>query len=122
MIRGKPVTLALLALCAFADGVAHQLTAPGEMFAQSDFVFTVIATLLVFIWYRFDSDERQYPRTPWLNVAMIAIVILALPYYFYRSRGFRKGSIAVGLMLAFVVAYGVIQRGGELVAYYVRQT
>lgn len=116
------MVLAFLALCALADGITRQLTAPGEMFAQSDFVFTVIGTLLIFMWYRFDSDERQYRRSPGLNVAMIAVVILALPYYFYKSRGFRKGSIAVGLMLAGAVAYGLIQHGGEVAAYHVWQS
>lgn len=70
MQNPRTIVLVLLSVAAFADGVAHQLTAPGEMFARSDIIFTFVAALLIFLWHRFDSEQMSYRRTPWLNVAM----------------------------------------------------
>lgn len=109
-------------LAGFADGATHQLTAPGEAFGRSDIVFSVIATLLIFIWYRFDSDERSYRRSPFLSVAVVALSVLALPYYFYKSRGFRRGSVAVGLFFVCCAAYLVLQNAGQYAAYYAWQS
>ena len=122
MENRKPIVLALIMLVGFADGISHQITAPGEAFGRSDVVFTLIATLLVFIWYRFDSDERSYRRTPFLSVAVVALALLALPYYFFKSRGFTRGSMATGVFIACCVAYGVLQVTGEYAAYYLWQT
>lgn len=122
MQNPRTIVLVLLSVAAFADGVAHQLTAPGEMFARSDIVFTLVATLLIFLWYRFDSDQMSYRRSPWLNVAVVAIGLIALPYYFFRSRGFARGAIALGLFLLSLVVYGVLQHVGEYAAYYALQS
>jgi hypothetical protein len=118
MKNPKVIVLLLLLAAAFADGVTHQLTAPGEMFGGSDIVFTVVATLLTFMWYRFDSDQASYRRTPWLNIGVIGLAVIALPYYFFRSRGFGRGSVAVGLFLLCCAAYAVLQKAGEYAAYY----
>jgi hypothetical protein len=47
-----------------------------------------LATLLIsigssfypFLWYCRDRDARGYPRSRWLNIAMVALTIVALPY------------------------------------------
>src|SRR5687768_12925060 len=109
MKNPKRAVLALIMLTGFADGVAHQLTAPGETYGWSDIVFTLLATLLVFAWYRFDSDEMSYRRTPLLNVSIVALTFLALPYCFFKSRGFVRGSVAVGLFIVCCVAYVILQ-------------
>ena|SRR5688572_3552389 len=121
-MQNPTIVLVTLSVAAFADGVAHQLTAPGEMFARSDILFTFIAALLIFLWYRFDSDKRSFRRSPWLNVAVVAVAIIALPYYFFRSRGFARGGIAVGLFLLSCVGYVALQRAGEYAAYYALQS
>jgi hypothetical protein len=118
MKNPKAIVLVLLMVAAFADGAVHQLTAHGKVFGPSDMVFNVVATLLVFAWYRFDSDERAYKRTPFLNVAIIALLIVALPYYLFRSRGFMRGSIAVGLSVLCCAGYFLLQTVGEYAMYY----
>lgn len=122
MKNQKVIVLLLLVVTALADGVTHQLTAPGEIVARSDVLFTVVATLLIFVWYRFDSDQVSYRRSPGLNIAVIAIAVLALPYYFFRSRGLARGSIAVSLFLLCCAAYLVLQTAGEYAAYYAWQS
>jgi hypothetical protein len=114
MQNPRAIVLALLSIAAFADGIVHQLTAPGEMYARSDIVFTLVAALLIFLWYRLDSDQMAYRRSPWLNVAVVAIGIIALPYYFFRSRGLARGAIAVGLFLLSFVIYVVLPERGRV--------
>lgn len=118
MKNPKRIVLLLLMLSALVDGATHQLTAPGQIFGPSDMVFTVVATLLIFLWYCFDSDEKAYRRTPFLSVGVVALSIVALPYYFFRSRGFARGSIAVGLFTLCCAGYIVLQRIGEYAVYY----
>jgi hypothetical protein len=92
------------------------------MFGRSDIVFTVVASLLIFMWYRFDSDQVSYRRSPWLNVGVIALTVIALPYYFFRSRGLGRGSVAIGLFLLCCATYLVLQKAGEYAAYYAWQS
>jgi hypothetical protein len=121
MRNPKVIVLLLLVIAALADGVAHQLTSPREILGPSDIAFMFVATFLTFLWYRFDSDQIAYRRTPWLNVSVIAISLLALPYYFFRSRGFARGGIAVGLFFGCCALYALLQHAGELVAYHAWQ-
>jgi hypothetical protein len=121
MKNPKVIVLLLLVLAGLVDGATHQLIAPGEIVARSDILFTVLATFLIFVWYRLDSDQLSYRRTPWLNIAVIAIAVIALPYYFFRSRGPARGSIAVGLFLLCCVGYVMLQTAGEYAAYYAWQ-
>jgi amino acid permease len=47
---------------------------------------TLLFSFLCFCWYRLDSDAHRYRRTPLLNVGIVMIAILAVPYYIVRSR------------------------------------
>jgi len=114
----KILVLVLLAVTAFVQGAIGQFVAPGQPFPKSDIVFMLLGTVLVFIWYRLDSNQRGYRRTPWLNVCVVGLSIIALPYYFFRSRGARDGFIALGLFLLCVVFFGVLGTAGEYATYY----
>jgi hypothetical protein len=52
--------------------------------------WTVLSSLLFsflsFYWYRLDSEVRQYRRSRWLNVGIVMLGIVAVPYYLVRSR------------------------------------
>jgi hypothetical protein len=47
---------------------------------------TLAFSFLIFTWYRRDSDERQYRRSRWLNIGIILLTPVAVPYYLLRSR------------------------------------
>ncbi|WP_460834774.1 hypothetical protein [Lysobacter humi (ex Lee et al. 2017)] len=74
--------------------------------------------LMIFWWYRTDTSERNYKRTPWLNVSVIAVAALALPYYFFRSRGFKRGAVATLALILAMIASGLLTLGGQYAAYY----
>ena len=79
-------------------------------------------SLLAFQWYWLDSELRGYRRSIPLNVSVVALAGIALPYYLFRSRGVKGGFVGVGLLvLLFVVAAALIGVG-QLTVYYFWQS
>ncbi|GAB3349287.1 hypothetical protein [Lysobacter tyrosinilyticus] len=114
----KNLVLAILAIASFASGAIDQYFYPGRPFPPTAVAFTLIGVALIFFWYRLDSTQLGYRRSPWLNVSVIALAIVALPYYFFRSRGFKKGAIATGVMLLAYAASSALTLAGSYSAYY----
>jgi len=118
-VNGKKVSvLAALAVVAMATGVTAQYVEPDALYPRSDLWFVLVATTLSFLWYYFDSEEFGYRRGLLLNMAIIVIGILAFPYYFFRTRGFRGGLVYTGLFLLVVVAWSLLSMGGAYAVYY----
>ena len=112
---------ALLAV-AFASGAISQFVYPGNEFSPVHLVAAFVGVVLSFAWYRFDTDLRGYRRSVLLNIGVIAFPVLALPYYFFRTRGFLRGLAAVAVMLVSVVLYTVLQVAGTFALYHVLQS
>jgi protein-S-isoprenylcysteine O-methyltransferase Ste14 len=56
-----------------------------------------------------DKQQRNYQAGPLMNAGVVALTILALPVYFIRSRGWKRGAIATAvaaLVLAITFALG----------------
>ena len=114
----KNVVLSSLAVGSFASGAIDQYFYPGVEFPPTALVFALIFIILIFAWYRIDSTQVGYPRSPWLNVGVIALGIVALPYYFFRSRGAKRGIVATGVMLLGFIAASGLTAAGSYAAYY----
>ena len=110
--------LVALAVASLLSGVVDQYFYPGHQFPPSAVGFMVVGVLLIFLWYRMDSAQIGYRRSPWLNVGVIALAIVALPYYFFRSRGALKGAVATGALLLAYIASGMLTVAGSYLAYY----
>ena len=67
-------------------------------------VFAMV--FLIFLWYRLDADERGFQRSILLNVGIVMVAAVAVPYYLIRSRGWQEGPPAV--LKALVVFLGSI--------------
>ena len=67
----------------------------GLAFAQSLYL-----ALLMFGWYLADSNENEVPRSMGLNIAVILIGFIALPYYRFRYFGARRGFIFLATLIA----------------------
>ena len=64
----------------------------------------------IFWWYHLDKAEKGYRAGPLMNVGVIALTILALPIYFIRSRGWKRGSVAVlkgSIVFAAIILLGM---------------
>lgn len=114
----KTIVLSALAAAAFASGAVDQYFHPGVAFPPTAIVFTVVGVSLIFLWYRLDAMRIGYRRRPWLDLGVIALAIVALPYYFFRSRGARRGLIATGLMLLALVGVNLLAMAGACAVYF----
>ena len=117
-MRSKPFIVVLLFIASFLSGAIDQYFYPGQPWPPTAVAFTVVGALLIFIWYRIDSAELNYKRSPWLNIAVVALAVVALPYYFFRSRGAKRGSIATIVLLASFILSGILSMGGMYATYY----
>ena len=118
MNNKKNWILIALALLAIVNGGTSQYLEPGVAFGRSDLGFMLMGAILSFAWYYLDSEQIQYQRSTWLSVGVIGIGIVALPYYFFHSRGFKKGLLYTALFLLAAIAWSVLQTAGAYVVYY----
>ena len=116
--KKKNGLLVALAVTAFLNGVVSQYFEPGVIFAKTDAFFTFFGVTLIFIWYYLDSKQTQYRRSVLLNAAVIAIGVIALPYCFFRSRGFKEGFIYSALFILVMIGWSVLQIGGAYAVLY----
>ena len=114
----KNCVLVALAVASLLSGVIDQYFYPGHPFPPSAVGFMVVGVFLIFLWYRMDSAQIGYRRSPWLNVGVITLAIVALPYYFFLSRGALKGAVATGTLFLAYVASGMLTVAGSYLAYY----
>ena len=117
-MSSKSVLLVALAVLSFAVGVVDQYFFPGQPFPPTALAYCGIGIFMVFVWYRLDSDQLGYRRSPLLNISVIGLAIVGLPCYFFRSRGAKRGAIATVLMLLALVAYSALNIVGACAAYY----
>ncbi len=74
-------------------------------------VETFVAIALIFWWYHVDKRERGYRAGPLMNAGVLFAAIIALPVYFVRSRGWKRGALAT---LAALVVFAATLALGEL--------
>ena len=117
-MSSKNKILLALVLASFISGAVDQYFYPGVLFPPTALLAAVTFLLLIFAWYRLDATEIGYKRTRSLNVGVVALGVLALPYYFFRSRGAKGGAIATLAMLLLFVACNFVMNAGTYAAYY----
>jgi steroid 5-alpha reductase family enzyme len=102
-VRSKLLALGMLAVLSIAGPIA-EATATGRIdsMGKFDLAETFIAITLVYWWYHADKAEHDYRAGPLMNGGVIVLALLALPIYFVRTRGWRKGALASLAALAFL--------------------
>lgn len=80
--------LGLLAAIAIFGGILQQLAVPAHaLLLESGIPYGLMALGVIFAWYRRDAQQRGYRRSAGLNVMIVAVAIISVPYYLFRSRG-----------------------------------
>ena len=117
----KNVILWSIGVLGFVSGAIGQYLSPNSTsLVLADVPFIVACIFLVFSWYYIDSEHLGFQRFKVLNIAIIGITIVAMPYYFFCSRGMRRGFVALGLFLLSILGYGVLQVIGQYAMYYLQ--
>ncbi|HXI38029.1 MAG TPA: hypothetical protein VNH80_14055 [Burkholderiales bacterium] len=109
-----PKTVALVVLGAISiASPAVEMAATGKVdpFGPYALADALVSLAPIFWWYHMDKQERNYRAGPLMNVGMVALTIVAMPVYFVRSRGWKRGTISS--LLALVV-FGATLALGEL--------
>lgn len=113
---GKRLVVVALAVVSLAFGMVDQWFYPGHPSPPTGVAYMLLGVFLIFLWYRMDSTQLGYRRSPWLNVGVVALAAVALPYYFFRSRGMRRGAISTLVFVLAFIASGVLYAAGTLAA------
>lgn len=80
-------------------------------FGTFDLVETFLGIALVYWWYHADKRCHGYSAGPLMNGAVIVAAVVALPIYFVRSRGWKRGALATAVALGVL---GITLALGEL--------
>lgn len=81
-------------------------------------ISVLLCALLIFIWYRFDSEQRSYKRTYLLNIGVAGMTLIALPYYFFRSRGAKRGFMTLLLCILFLIGTFLLSWGARYLVFF----
>lgn len=71
-------------------------------------------SFLSFVWYCRDGDARSFIRSRWLNVAMVSVTALTIPYYLWRTRPRGQRRRAIMRYAGFGVLLGIAMAVGSL--------
>ena len=116
MNRTKLYALALLAAITLVTPIVETLvTGRVEPFSNFDLVGSFLSLLPIYWWYHLDKGETGYRAGPFLNVGVAALAIVALPVYFVRSRGWKRGGIICLYALGAVGVLYLLETLGEFI-------
>ena len=116
MNRRKRYALALLAAITLVTPIIETLvTGRVEPFSNFDLGGSFLSLLPIYWWYHLDKDETGYRAGPLLNVGVAALAIIALPVYFVRSRGWKRGGVICLYALGAVGVLYLLETLGEFI-------
>ncbi len=111
MNGSKGTILASIFCVAITTGAAGKALPSGEAASGVHLLIGLIVAALGFAWYRIDATEHGYRRSAALNVMVFVMSIAALPYYFFRTRGFSGGLLLtfayIGVMTTYVILFAI---------------
>jgi hypothetical protein len=67
---------------------------------------TVVMLLVGFYWLHFDSRERGIRRPTWLNIGIVMLALVFVPYYLYKTRP--AGRRATPIVAFFGLIFGSV--------------
>jgi hypothetical protein len=112
----RPTRPALLALLFMAVLVGATNGFAASRHAAQPLLWThsldLAFSFLCFVWYCRDGDARSYIRSRWLNIGMITVTMLTVPYYLWRSRPRGQRLRAILRYAGFGVLMGMVTAGG----------
>ena len=114
MSRQKIAALALLAAVTLLSPIVESVMTGGvEDYSAYDIGGALLSLLPIYWWYHLDKAEQNYRAGRLMNVSLAAAAIVVLPIYLLRSRGWRRGGIAIAVAVAFTGGLYLIEWLGE---------
>jgi hypothetical protein len=113
------IAFAILAL-GLANGVVGAWLYRNNPLSASAIVFAIAGAFFAFLWVRLDAHQRDFQCSPFLSTSVVGLTIVALPYYLFRTRGFRKGCVGVLAFFGMLFGYGIMSGIGKLIVRVLR--
>lgn len=109
----KTCALALLAAISLLGPLVEVLvTGKIEPYSKFEMAEVFLSIAPIYWWYYVDKAQMDFRAGPIQNAGVIAVAIVALPVYFIRSRGWKRGGLYVLMMAgAFAVSLGLEELG-----------
>jgi membrane-associated PAP2 superfamily phosphatase len=74
---------------------------------------TLASLVLLFWWYHLDKEEHAYQAGKLMNAGVLVLAVAALPVYFIRSRGWKRGTRTLAMAVVFLAATLALGEMGE---------
>ena len=112
----KASTIAAMFGVALVLGVLNVALNPDVMqdarLTGTQIVGNLVLLFLGFRWLAIDSAQLDIRRPLWLNVCIILLAIVFVPYYFYKTRPAGRRGLAIAGFFAMVVAVSLAMSFG----------
>ena len=116
MHKEKAVALVTMGAISFVmPALERAITGQVEMLSTYGLVETALSLIALFWWFHLDKAEHDYRAGRLMNAGVLVLAALALPIYFVRSRGWKRGAIAIAWAAVFVGLIFVLEDAGEWV-------
>jgi hypothetical protein len=113
----KTWAIALLGTISLAGPILEAaVTGRIEPFGNFALAETFVSIAPIYWWYHADKEQRQFRAGPLLNAGVVALAAIALPVYFIRSRGWKRGTIAIAIAAGVFAATLGLEWVGETIA------
>ena len=114
MRRDKAAALVALAVITFVmPALERAITGQVEMLSTYGLVDTGLSLIALFWWFHLDKAEHDYRAGRLMNAGVLVLAAFALPIYFVRSRGWKRGAIAIACAAVFLGLIFVLEEAGE---------
>ena len=92
-MRPKPLALFILAATSLvAPMLEKMITGAVDPLSGFGLAETAFSLVVLFWWYHLDKAEQGYQAGKLMNAGVLVLAVIALPVYFIRSRGWRRGA------------------------------
>ena len=114
MRKDKAAPLIALAAISFVmPALERAMTGRVEMLSTYGLVETALSLIALFWLFHLDKAEHDYRAGKLMNAGVLTFAAIALPIYFIRSRGWKRGALTIGLALLFLCAMFALEEAGE---------
>ena len=107
---------------AFISGIVAKYFYPGQIYTPSDIFFMLANAFILFWWYVLDARAKNYKRHPFLDVSVVALSIIGLPYYFFRTRPIKGALVATLVLFLILLFWGILGMLGQMAVYASQQS
>jgi len=119
MRKDKAAALIALAAISFVmPALERAMTGRVEMLSTYGLVETALSLIALFWWFHLDKAEQNYRAGKLMNAGVLILAAVALPIYFLRSRGWKRGGIAIVWAIVFLGVMFVLETAGEWLGGY----